>query len=80
MAIMKTLSTMFHDTTRRKLASALRHYITGPLATIAGAIVFVLVLAQGESWAIRQGPLMPSASCISDYSTDGEALPVSILH
>jgi hypothetical protein len=77
---MKTLSTMFHDTTRRELASALWHFIAGPLATTAGAIFFVLVLAQGESWAIRQGPLVPSASCISDYGTDGEALPVSILH
>jgi hypothetical protein len=77
---MKKLSTLFHGTTRRELASALWHFIAGPLATTVSAIFFVLVLAQGESWAIRQGPLVPSASCISEYSTDGEALPVSILH
>jgi hypothetical protein len=77
---MKTLSTMFHDTTRRELASALWHFIAGPLTTIASAVFFVLVLAQSESWAIRQGPLVPSASCISEFSTDGEVLPVSILH
>jgi len=71
---------MFHDKRRRELASALWQSIGRPLATIASATLFVLVVVQAESWAIRQGPLWTSASCIADLSRDTGALPVSILH
>ncbi len=87
---MKKLSTMLHDKTGRQLGSALWRYIGRPLATIAGAIVVLIVIAQAESWAIRRGPLLLSAAdanalassddCIPDYSTDTGALPVSILY
>jgi len=71
---------MAHDKKRREPASALGQFVCGPLATIAGAILFLLVIVQGESWAIRQWPPLLPTSCIADYSTDAGALPVSILH
>ena len=85
---MKKLSTMLHDKAGRELATALWRYIGRPLATIAVAIVVVIVIVRAESWAIRQGPLLlcaadanalaPNDECIPDYSTDAGALPVSI--
>ena len=87
---MKKLSTMLHYKAGRELAAALWRYIGRPLATIAGAIIVVIVIVRAESWAIRQGPLLPSAAnanafargedCVPDYSPDAGALPVSILH
>ncbi len=87
---MKKLSTMLHDKAGRELATALWRYIGRPLATITGAIVVVIVIAQAESWAIRHGTLLLSAAdanalapgddCIPDYRTDAGVLPVSILY
>jgi len=87
---MKKLSTILRDKAGRELAIALWQYIGRPLAMIAGVIVVAIVIAQAESWAIRQGPLLLSAAdanalapgddCIPDYSTDAGALPVSILY
>lgn len=87
---MKKLSTMLHGKAGRELAIELWQYIGRPLATIAGAIAVAIVVAQAESWVIRQAPLLlsaadanalaPSDDCIPDHSTDAGALPVSILY
>ena len=57
------------------------------LALIASAILAAIVMFHGESWAIRQAPLltdsataMPLAGCIPDEAAEIAALPVAILH
>jgi hypothetical protein len=80
MAFIKVLLTRLHDQAMSGLASSLWQSFGRPLAAIASAILLALLVVQAESWAIRQGPLLPFASCIADFSTDADALPVSILH
>ena len=80
MALIKVLSTRLQNQAMPKLASSLWQSFGRPLPAIASAILLALLAVQGESWAIRQGPLLPFASCIADFSTDADALPVSILH
>ena len=57
------------------------------LALIASAILAAIVIVHGESWAIRQAPLLtdsamtlPVAGCIPDEAAEIAALPVAILH
>jgi len=87
-AILKKLTTMTdHDANRDPAPASWRH-IGRLLATIAGAILVAIFIVHGESWAIRQGPLLPAngatvlpmAGCIPDEGADATALPVAILH
>ncbi|HKN10403.1 MAG TPA: hypothetical protein VJ376_13100, partial [Pseudomonadota bacterium] len=52
------------------------------LALIASAILAAIVIVHGESWAIRQAPLLtdsaiavPVAGCIPDEAAEIAALP-----
>lgn len=85
---MKKLVPMFHHNGMRGMA-VLWRLLGRPLATIAGAILVATIVVQGESWAIRQAPLLltarsialaPDAECLPADSADDAALPVAILH
>lgn len=79
---------MIYDNTTHGVG-ALYRCLGGRLLTIAGAILFAIVIVQGESWALQYAPLLPtdsatamstSAGCLSDGSAAAGALPVAILH
>ncbi len=79
---------MPHHDASCDLAPALGRHIGRTLAMIAGAILAAIVVVHGESWAIRQAPLLlsdaamglPMAGCIADDAADALALPIAILH
>jgi hypothetical protein len=83
------LRTVPDDNAGHALAPFLWRCIGRLLATVAGGILLTIVLVYGESWAIRQAPLLlidsatdvsPVAGCIPEDSPDAEALPLAILH
>jgi hypothetical protein len=86
---MKKLTSILDDAAKHDLAPVLWRCIGRPLATITGAILLAIVIVHGESWAIRQAPLLhsdgaiagsPIVGCIPEGGADGGALPVAILH
>jgi hypothetical protein len=86
---MKKLLTMLYHGIRRIRIPTLWRHVGRPVVTIASGILLAIVIVHGESWAIRQAPLLPTASVIApsaaagcipeDNPATGE-LPVAILH
>ena len=70
-------------------ANGAGHPIARTLLAIAVGILALGVIMQGESWAIREAPLLiaqtarvysPNARCVPDDHPDDGVLPVAILH
>jgi hypothetical protein len=86
---MKKLTPVLDDDAEHDVAPLLWRYIGKPLATIASVIVLTIVIIDGESWAIRQAPLLlsdsamavsPIAGCSPEEGAEDVPLPVAILH
>jgi hypothetical protein len=85
---MKELMQILHDGTRRYAVGGLWRSIGRPFLTIAIGILVAVGIVHGESWAIRQAPLLltgeetysQDASCVPDESAGDGMLPVAILH
>jgi hypothetical protein len=85
----KKLLTMLHHVIERSPIPAIWRHIGRPLVTIASGILLAIVIVHGESWAIRQAPLLPApsavttsqaAGCIPEDNPEAAVLPVAILH
>ncbi len=70
-------------------ANGAGHPIARTLLAIAVGILALGVIMQGESWAVREAPLLiaqtapvdsPNAGCVPDDHPDDGVLPVAILH
>ena len=70
-------------------ANGAGHPIAWTLLAIAVGILALGVIMQGESWAVREAPLLiaqtapvdsPNAGCVPDDHPDDGVLPVAILH
>jgi len=86
---MRKLTPVLDDDAGHDQAPLLWRYIGRPLVTIVSVILLTIVIVHGESWAIRQAPLLlsdraivvsPSAGCRPEEGADDGALPVAILH
>jgi len=85
---MKELMQILHDGASRDAAGSLWRSIGRPLLTIAIGILVAVGIVRGESWAIRQAPLLitgeetysQDAGCVPAENAGDGMLPVAILH
>ena len=78
-----------HENSKPGAAKGGLQQIARSLLAIAIGALAVGVIVQGESWAIREAPLLPTSAarahshdgdCVPDDSAEDGMLPIAVLH